>query len=46
MFYADSIGLENILNDLKLYQEKYGDIWQPAPLLEKLVSEGKRFSDI
>lgn len=46
MFYADSIGLENILNDLKLYQEKYGDIWQPAPLLEKLVNEGKRFSDI
>lgn len=46
MFYADSIGLDNILRDLKTYQAKYGDIWKPAPLLEKLVSEGKKFSDL
>ncbi|MBV1908442.1 MAG: enoyl-CoA hydratase/isomerase family protein [Kangiellaceae bacterium] len=46
MFYADTIGLENILHDLKQLQIKYGDIWQPAPLLQKMALEGKKFCDL
>jgi 3-hydroxyacyl-CoA dehydrogenase len=46
MHYADSIGLEPILASIKRYQQRYGDTWQPAPLLERLAQEGKRFADL
>ena len=47
MFWADQQGLDNILADIKNFQEEYGgDIWKPAPLLEKLVSEGKSFASL
>tara|TARA_R110002111_G_scaffold129188_7_gene193855 strand:- start:1990 stop:4074 length:2085 start_codon:yes stop_codon:yes gene_type:complete len=46
MRYADHIGLENIYNDLLKFKEEHGDEWTPAPLLEKLVKEGKGFKDL
>ncbi|MBL4740666.1 MAG: enoyl-CoA hydratase/isomerase family protein [Sneathiella sp.] len=45
MRYADSIGLENVYNTLLEYQEKFGDEFKPAPLLERLVKEGKTFAE-
>jgi 3-hydroxyacyl-CoA dehydrogenase len=45
MFYADSVGLPTILARVKEYRAQFGDYWQPAPLLEKLAAEGKRFND-
>jgi len=38
MFYADTIGLPKVLARIR----EFG--WTPAPLLEKLVSEGRSFS--
>jgi len=47
MFWADQIGLDNILTDIKAFQAQYGgDIWQPAPLLERLVEQGKSFASL
>ncbi|AQU84723.1 MULTISPECIES: 3-hydroxyacyl-CoA dehydrogenase NAD-binding domain-containing protein [unclassified Halomonas] len=46
MHYADNVGLASILAAIKQYQQRYGDTWQAAPLLERLVQEGKRFSDL
>ncbi len=46
MFWADQVGLENILVTLKKFQERFGDLWKPAPLLERLVKEGKGFKDL
>ena len=47
MFWADQIGLDNILADTKKFEAEYGgDIWKPAPLLEKLVAEGKSFASL
>ena len=46
MYYGDTVGLDKILNKLKEFQQKYGDIWKPSPLLEKLVTEGKKFADL
>lgn len=47
MFWADQQGLDNILADIKRYQEQYGgDVWEPAPLLERLVAEGKNFASL
>jgi 3-hydroxyacyl-CoA dehydrogenase len=47
MYYADSIGLPNVLATLKEFQQQDGDdFWQPAKLIETLVSEGKSFGDL
>ena len=47
MFWADQQGLDNILKELKLFGEEYGgEVWKPAPLLERLVSEGKGFGSL
>lgn len=46
MFYADLIGLENVTSTLKEFESKYGNEWKPAPLLEKLVREGKNLDDL
>ena len=47
MFWADQQGLDTILEDIKRFGEEYGgEIWKPAPLLEKLVSEGKGFASL
>ena len=46
MHWADSIGLENVLADIKRFHAEFGERWRPAPLLEKLVAEGKNFADL
>lgn len=47
MYWADSIGLENILEKLKEFQSAdEDDFWEPSPLIQKLVSEGKKFADL
>ncbi len=45
MFWADSVGLKKILQGLKELQETYGDMWEPAPLLETLVENEHTFAD-
>ncbi len=47
MFWADQQGLDNVLADIRRFGELYGsDAWKPAPLLEKLVAEGKGFASL
>lgn len=47
MFWAQQQGLDNVLADIKRFGEMYGgDTWQPAPLLEQLVADGKDFSSL
>ncbi len=46
MYLADRIGLANVLTDIRQLHTRYGYWWQPAPLLEQLVREGKRFADL
>ncbi len=43
MFYADTLGLPTVLARVEEYRSKFGDYWQPSPLLEKLASEGRGF---
>ena len=46
MFYADTVGLPNVLAAIRRYaQGDQGAAWQPAPLLVKLAEEGKGFND-
>ncbi len=45
IFYADTIGLPNILRTMRGFAKGYQpDAWQPAPLLSKLASQGRNFA--
>lgn len=46
MYLADRIGLADVLADIQRFHAQDGYWWQPAPLLERLVREGKRFADL
>jgi 3-hydroxyacyl-CoA dehydrogenase len=43
MFYADTVGLPAVLARVKEYRSRFGQYWEPAPLLEQLVAEGRGF---
>jgi 3-hydroxyacyl-CoA dehydrogenase len=43
MFYADTVGLPTVLSRVNEYRARFGDYWEPAPLLERLVAEGRGF---
>ena len=46
MFYADSVGLANVVAKLKQYAPRLGPDFSISPLLEHLAAQGKRFQDI
>ncbi len=46
MFMADRIGLDKVLADIERLHAEYGFWWQPAPLLQQLVREGRCFNDL
>ena len=48
MWWADNVvGLKTIHDALLKYRDASGDsFWEPAPLLRKLVQEGKKFSTV
>jgi 3-hydroxyacyl-CoA dehydrogenase len=47
MWYADTQGLSNVLDDIERFYEDSGDdVWKPAELLKKLVLEGKTFASL
>lgn len=42
MFYADAVGLDTVLARIEEFRERFGEAnWTPAPLLVKLVGEGR-----
>ncbi|HEY6642775.1 3-hydroxyacyl-CoA dehydrogenase NAD-binding domain-containing protein [Povalibacter sp.] len=46
MFYAQTIGLKTLRDGMLKYQRTFGPMhWQPAPLLERLVNEGRSLAD-
>ncbi len=46
MFYAETIGLKTLYDGMLKYQARFGPMhWQPAPLLAKLVSEGRTLAE-
>ena len=47
MHYASQVGLYNVAESMKRFAKNPHDdanFWQPAPLIQKLVAEGKTFS--
>jgi 3-hydroxyacyl-CoA dehydrogenase len=46
MFYAETIGLDNVYQTICQFGATYGEeFWQPAALLKQLVAEGKTLSE-
>lgn len=46
MAWADGEGVATILDRLRTLQSQFGEHWQPAALIERLVASGKRFADV
>ena len=46
MHYADTVGLDTILADIRRFAETDDHFWTPAPLLERLVVEGRSFASL
>ena len=45
MFYADTIGLANVVARIEEFAQRHGAaLWTPAPLLKRLAAEGKTFT--
>lgn len=46
MYYADQLGLDKVLAKLNQFHAALGDAFKPAPLLQQLVAEGRKFADL
>ena len=46
MQWADMQGLDQVLADIRSFAAQDPVYWQPAPLLEQLVAEGKNFASL
>jgi 3-hydroxyacyl-CoA dehydrogenase len=46
MYFADQIGLEKVLARLNEFRQSLGEAFKPAPLLEQLVKDGRKFADL
>jgi 3-hydroxyacyl-CoA dehydrogenase len=46
LFHADTIGLKTVHDGILKYRDQFGPMhWEPAPLLARLVAEGRTLSD-
>ena len=45
MWYADTVGLKQVLARISEFHRQHGEIWQPAPLLVRLAEQGKTFAN-
>jgi 3-hydroxyacyl-CoA dehydrogenase len=45
MWYADTVGLKKVYERVSEFHRLHGEIWQPAPLLERLAGLGKTFAE-
>ena len=45
MFWADSIGPRRIYEQIRIWEQRYGRRWAPAPLLQQLADANLSFAD-
>ncbi|MGB6007696.1 3-hydroxyacyl-CoA dehydrogenase NAD-binding domain-containing protein [Castellaniella sp.] len=44
--YADEVGLDRVLADIRAFAAEDPHFWTPSPLLVELVGQGKNFNDL
>ncbi len=45
MWYADTIGVKKVYDRICEFQQRLGNWWEPAPLLQRLAEQGKTFAE-
>jgi 3-hydroxyacyl-CoA dehydrogenase len=45
MWYADTVGLKNVYARVCDFHQRYGELWEPAPLLKTLAEAGSSFAE-
>ncbi|HEY6304057.1 MAG TPA: 3-hydroxyacyl-CoA dehydrogenase NAD-binding domain-containing protein [Terriglobales bacterium] len=45
MWHADTVGLQKVYQRISEFHRQHGEIWEPAPLLQRLAEAGKTFAD-
>jgi 3-hydroxyacyl-CoA dehydrogenase len=45
MWHADRVGLQNVYQRICEFHQQHGELWEPAPLLQRLAEEKKTFAD-
>src|SRR5579864_8971667 len=45
MWHADTVGLNRVRDRIAEFHEQHGQLWEPAPLLQRLAQETKTFAD-
>ena len=46
MWYADTVGLQQVYERVMEFHRQHGEIWEPAPLLKRLAEQGRTFADV
>jgi 3-hydroxyacyl-CoA dehydrogenase len=46
MWYADTVGLEEVYNRVRAFEAQHGPWWKPPALLQQLAEAGKTFADL
>jgi len=45
MWYADTVGLQQVYSRIQEFRSQHGEVWEPAPLLRQLAQAGRTFAD-
>ena len=45
MWFADTVGIKKVYERVCEFHRQHGDLWEPAPLLKELASQGRTFAD-
>ena len=46
MWYADTVGLKKVYQRVCEFHQQHGELWEPAPLLQRLSEAGKTFAEL
>jgi 3-hydroxyacyl-CoA dehydrogenase len=45
MWFADTVGIKKVYERVREFHHQHGELWEPAPLLKELASQGRTFAD-
>jgi 3-hydroxyacyl-CoA dehydrogenase len=45
MWHADTAGLQKVYQRVREFHQQHGELWAPAPLLQRLAEAGKTFAE-
>jgi len=45
MWHADAVGLQKVYERICEFHQRHGELWAPAPLLQRLAEAGKTFAE-